>query len=156
AAFLTAPENERFAQVIANRVWERLMGRGLVDPVDDWEKGTPSHPELLRYLGRELVRGDYDLKHLVRLILNSHVYQRASAAGATEPDTPFAATLRRRLAGAQLVASLFGAPGKARETGEITLDVAAGRAIKNSITLGNPRRAWQLPSTSNERDRPSL
>ena len=60
---ITAPQNERFAQVIANRVWKRLMGRGLVEPVDDWEKGKPTHPELLRWLGRELVRGGYDLKH---------------------------------------------------------------------------------------------
>ncbi|MDR3638343.1 MAG: DUF1553 domain-containing protein [Isosphaeraceae bacterium] len=156
AALLTAPENERFAQVVANRVWERLMGRGLVDPVDDWEKGTPSHPELLRYLGRELVRGDYDLKHLVRLILNSHAYQRASAPGLTEPAPHFAAPARRRLTAEQIVDSLFQATGKAFETEEINLDLDAGRDIKNSLSLGKPQRAWQFASTSNERDRPSL
>ena len=52
---------------MANRVWKRLMGRGLVEPVEDWERGRPSHPELLRWLGREFVRGGYDLKHLTRL-----------------------------------------------------------------------------------------
>lgn len=156
AALLTAPNNERFAQVIANRVWERLMGRGLVDPVDDWEKGTPSHPELLRYLGRELVRSGYDLKHLVRLIMTSHAYQRASAPGLTEPDPNFAAPVRRRLTAEQIVDSLFQAAGKALETEEINLDLDAGRDVKNSISLGKPRRAWQLASTSNERDRPSL
>jgi hypothetical protein len=156
AALLTAPENERFAQVVANRAWERLMGRGLVDPVDDWEKGTPSHPELLRYLGRELVRGGYDLKQLVRLILGSHAYQRASAPGLTEPDPHFAAPARRRLSAEQIVDSLFLAAGKALETEEINLDLDSGRDIKNSLSLGKPRRAWQLASTSNERDRPSL
>src|SRR5207245_10771178 len=64
AALLTSPQNEGFAQVVANRLWKRLMGRGLVEPVDDWEKGEPTHPELLRWLARELVRSGYDLKHL--------------------------------------------------------------------------------------------
>ena len=156
AALITAPENERFAQVIANRAWERLIGRGLVDPPDDWEKGTPSHPELLRYLGRELVRGGYDLTHLVGLILNSHAYQRAAAPDLTEPDPLFAAPARRRMTAEQLVDSLFQAAGKALETEEINLDVDGTRDIKNSISLGKPRRAWQFASTSNERDRPGL
>jgi hypothetical protein len=78
AAMITAPQNERFAQVIANRVWSRFMGRGIVEPVEDWEKGRPTHPELLKWLGRELVRSGYDAKHLARLILNSHAYQRAT------------------------------------------------------------------------------
>ena len=41
AALVTAPQNERFAQVIANRIWARFMGRGIVEPVEDWEKGKP-------------------------------------------------------------------------------------------------------------------
>ena len=41
AALITAPQNERFAQVMANRVWSRFMGRGIVEPVGDWEKGKP-------------------------------------------------------------------------------------------------------------------
>jgi hypothetical protein len=45
AAMITAPQNERFAQVIANRIWSRFMGRGIVEPVDDWEKGKPTHPD---------------------------------------------------------------------------------------------------------------
>jgi hypothetical protein len=156
AALITAPENERFAQVIANRVWGRLMGRALVDPADDWEKGKPSHPELLRYLGRELVAGGYDLKHLVRLILNSAAYQRGSAADLTEPDPWFAARARRRMSAEQLLDSLFQASGKALETEEINLDIDGGRDMRSSISLGKPRRAWQFASTSNERDRPSL
>lgn len=156
AALITGPGNERFAQVIANRAWKRLMGRGLVDPVDDWEKGTPSHPELLRYLGRELVRGEFDLKRLVRLILNSHAYQRQADLALTETDPTFAARAQRRLSAEQIVDSLFHATGKPLETEEVNLDLDGRRAVTNSINLGKPRRAWQLASTSNERDRPSL
>jgi hypothetical protein len=156
AALLTAPQNERFAQVLANRLWQRIMGRGIVEPVDDWEKGEPSHPELLRYLGRELVRGGYDSKHLVRLILNSHAYQRAVDAQLTEPSPYFVAPARRRLEAEQIVDSLFLAAGKAMDTEEVSLDIDSIRDMKNSLTLGKPRRAWQFASTSNERDRPSL
>lgn len=156
AAYLTGPENERFAQVLANRVWKRLIGRGLVEPVDDWEKGTPSHPELLRWLGREFVRGDYRLKHLARVILNSHAYQRAVDPEARDSDPQFAAPHRRRLEAEQIVDSLFLAAGKKMATEEVNLDVDGGRDMKNSINLGVPRRAWEFASTSNERDRPSL
>jgi hypothetical protein len=156
AALLTDPENERFAEVIANRVWQRLMGRGLVEPVDDWENAEPSHPELVRYLGRELVRGGYDIKHLARLILNTHAYQRGADPALQEPDPLYAAPARRRLTAEQIVDSLFLAAGKTLETEEISLDIDSGRDIKNSLSLGKPRRAWQLASTSNERDRPSL
>jgi mono/diheme cytochrome c family protein len=90
ATMITAPQNERFAQVIANRIWSRFMGRGIVEPVDDWEKGKPTHPELLKWLGREFVRGGYDMKKLARVILNSQAYQRATdnELKETSPSTP--------------------------------------------------------------------
>ncbi len=156
AALITAPANERFAQVIANRVWQRYMGRGLVEPVDDWEKGKATHPDLLRFLGRELVRGGYDLKHLARLILNSHAYQRSADETLREPDALFAVPARRRLAAEQVVDSLFLTTGKPLRLEEVSLDIDGQRDLGNSISLGKPRRSWMLTSTSNERDRPSL
>lgn len=156
AALITAPANERFAQVIANRVWQRYMGRGIVEPVDDWEKGKASHPELLRWLGRELVRGSYDLKQLARLILNSHAYQRSADESLREPDPMFAVPSRRRLTAEQIVDSLFWSTGKPMRLEEASLDLDGQRDLANSISLGKPRRSWMLTSTSNERDRPSL
>ncbi len=156
ASAITDPRNERFAQVIANRLWKRLMGRGIVEPVDDWEKNAPTHPELLRYLGRELVRGGYDLKHLTRVIVNSHAYQRAADADLKEVDPLHIAHAPRRLAAEQIVDSLFLAAGKRMDTEEVSLDIDGGRDIKNSLSLGKPNRAWMFASTSNERDRPSL
>jgi hypothetical protein len=156
AALITAPHNERFAQVIANRLWQRLMGRGLIEPVDDWEKGKPTHPELLRWLARELVRGGYDMKHLARLILCSHAYQRATDGSLREPDVLYTAPARRRLTAEQIVDSLFAATGKPFRLEEVSLDLDGRRDQGNSITLGKPRRSWMLTSTSNERDRPSL
>lgn len=156
AALITAPQNERFAQVIANRVWARFMGRGIVEPVDDWERGRPSHPGLLRWLARELVRGGYDVKHLARLILNSHAYQRATDPALRSTSPLFTSPAPRRLSAEQIVDSLFAATGKPFRTEEFSLDIDNLRDIKNAISLGHPRRSWMLASTSNERDRPSL
>jgi hypothetical protein len=156
AALVTAPQNERFAQVITNRIWKRFMGRGIVEPVDDWEKGKPSHPEMLRWLSREFVRGGYDVKHLARIILNSHAYQRATDTTLKETSPLFASPAPRRLAAEQIVDSLFAATGKPFSLEEVSLDIDGRREMNSSISLGQPRRSWMLTSTSNERDRPSL
>lgn len=156
AALITAPQNERFAQVMANRLWARYMGRGIVDPVADWEKGKPSHPELLKWLAHEFVRGGYDMKHLARLILNSHAYQRATDTELKETSPLFAAPAPRRLLAEQIVDGLFAATGKPFRTEEVCLDIDNTRDLKNAIHMGKPRRSWMLTSTSNERDRPSL
>ncbi len=156
AALITAPQNERFAQVIANRIWQRLLGRGIVEPVDDWEKGRSSHPELLRWLGRELVRNSYQVKPLARMIFNSHAYQRAADPTLRETGPLFVAPAPRRLSAEQIVDSLFVVTGKPFRVEEINLDLDGRRNMQNSISLGQPTRCWMLASTSNERDRPSL
>ncbi|PAZ04232.1 MAG: hypothetical protein CAK86_05945 [Opitutia bacterium AMD-G1] len=156
ATLVTAPQNERFAQVMANRLWARLMGRGLVDQAWDWERSKNSHPELLRWLGRELVRSGYDADHVLRLILNSHAYQRATDASQKQTSPLFASPAPRRLSAEQVVDSMFATTGKPFRTEEASLDIDSIREQANSVTLGQPRRAWMLTSTSNERDRPAL
>ena len=156
AALITAPQNERFAQVMVNRLWQRLMGRGLVEQVADWEKGGPTHPELLNWLAREFVRSGYDFKATARLILNSHAYQRATDPALTAPGPLYVAPAPRRLNAEQIVDSLFAATGKPFDLEEVSLDLDSNRSVSNSITLGVPSRSWMLASTSNERDRPSL
>lgn len=159
AALLTSPRNMRFAQVIVNRVWRRLMGAGIVEPPDDWEGHAPSHPELLQWLGQEFITHDYDLKYLSRLIMTSNVYQRM-AAGMNRTATPelrfFVAPDRRRMSAEQVVDSLCSAAGQALDAEELTFDPDARRPASNRLTLGVPRRAWMLASLANERDRPSL
>ena len=156
AAMITAPQNERFAQVTANRIWARFMGRGIVEPVEDWEKGKPTHPELIQWLGREFVRGGYDVKHLARLILNSAAYQRATDPELKQTSPLYTSPAPRRLQAEQIVDSLFAATGKPFHTEEVCLDIDNTREIQNAIHLGKPHRSWMLTSTSNERDRPSL
>jgi hypothetical protein len=82
AEWMTADGNTYFRQVAVNRVWAELMGRGLVDPVDDLRAtNPPSNAELLTTLADEFRRQDYDLKKLIRLITTSYVYGLSSLAG---------------------------------------------------------------------------
>jgi hypothetical protein len=156
AAFITAPQNDRFAQVMVNRIWQRLMGRGLVASLGDWEKSLPSHPELLRWLSRELVRSGYDMKAVTRLILTSHAYQRAVDTRLHEASVLFNAPAPRRISAQQLVDSLFSATGKPFVVEPLNIDLDSIRTVDRALDLGTARRAWMLPSTSNERDRPSM
>jgi hypothetical protein len=79
ARWLTAPENPYFTRAVVNRVWANFFGMGLVEPVDDLRVSNPaSHEPLLDALCRFTVEGGYDLKRLMRLILLSETYGRAS------------------------------------------------------------------------------
>jgi hypothetical protein len=152
---ITSPHNTRFAEVMVNRLWQRYMGRGIVEPVDDWETARPSHPELLQWLGRELITHNYDAKHIAGLIFNSEAYQRVPTAD-IEKARLFAAPLRRRMTAEQVFDSLLAAAGKEVHTEEMTVDGDGGRQETGSLHLGLPRRAWQFTTMGNERDRPSL
>jgi len=74
--WLLAKDNPRFAEAIANRAWFWLMGRGIVHEPDDMRRDNPpANPQLLRYLANELATSKYDMKALLRVILNSRTYQ---------------------------------------------------------------------------------
>ena len=152
---ITSPQNPRFARVIVNRLWHRYLGRGIVEPIDDWETAQPTHPELLDWLAHQLIMNDYDLKHIARLIFNSRAYQRVPTSDA-ERARLFAGPLRRRMSAEQVLDSLMVTAGKELHVEEMSVDVDGSRLETQSISLGLPRRAWQFTSMSNERDRPSL
>ncbi|MCI0359714.1 MAG: DUF1549 domain-containing protein [Planctomycetaceae bacterium] len=82
AAWMTDDDNPFFAQVIANRIWAELMGRGLVEPIDDLRAtNPPTNAALLDALAGELRKHRYNLKELVRAICTSHVYSLSSLPG---------------------------------------------------------------------------
>jgi hypothetical protein len=79
ARWITAPENRFFTRVIVNRVWADLMGRGIVEPVDDLRAtNPPSNGPLLDALADDFREHGCDLKHLIRTIATSHVYGLSS------------------------------------------------------------------------------
>src|SRR4029434_5323360 len=100
ASWLTSPTNTLFARVQVNRIWTHLMGRGLVDPPDDFRATNPaSHPKLLDALAKDFVTHKFDLRYLIRLIMNSRTYQLSSVPNETNRDDElnFSHALVRRL-----------------------------------------------------------
>ncbi len=160
AAILTDPRDDRFAQVLVNRLWRQHLGFGIVDPVDDWSTAVPSHPDLIKWLAHELITHDYDLKHVARLVLNSHTYQRTPQPSAmkqvSSSERLFESPARRRMTAEQLVDSLFAVTGLPMDADQLSFDPEGRQSPKDHNNLGTPRHAWEFTSLSNERDRPAL
>jgi hypothetical protein len=87
AKWLTSPDNAYFSRALVNRVWANFMGRGLVDPVDDVRATNPaSNEDLFAALAKDFSSNGFDVKRLIRNIMNSGVYQLASEANATNQN----------------------------------------------------------------------
>ena len=79
ADWLTAPDNPYFARAVINRVWRNFLGRGLVEPEDDLRQtNPPTNEELFNALVKDFIAHQYDVKQLIRTIMNSATYQRSS------------------------------------------------------------------------------
>jgi len=146
--------SRRFAEVIANRLWKRLMGSGLTEPVEDWEAGDATHPELLAILADTLIHADYDMKRFAGIIFNSNAYQQEIGPGDEVGDA--VVPRRRRMSSEQIVDSAFHAVGKRMDTECLTMDVEGTLPASRFLNFGHPDRAWEFTTLANERDRPSL
>jgi hypothetical protein len=116
AEWLTTKDNPFFARNIVNRFWGYLMGRGLVEPLDDMRATNPStNPELLDSLAKDFVDHKYDLKHLLRTILNSRAWQLSSVVvpgnEADATNTHFSRYTTKRLTAEQLADAVDFATG---------------------------------------------
>ncbi len=79
AAWITDPKNDYFSGAMVNRIWKHFLGVGVVEPVDDLRASNPpTNPDLWAALNKEFVGHRYDLKFLMRTILNSRTYQLSS------------------------------------------------------------------------------
>src|SRR5260370_5160198 len=134
AAWLTSPGNAMFARTIVNGVWANFMGRGLVDPVDDLRAtNAASNEELLAALSKDFVEHGYDVRRLIRTIMNSSAYQLSSEANATNQSDNiyYSKHIIRRL------------------SAEIILDAMSQVTGAPTAFAGYPAgtRAMQLPDT---------
>lgn len=118
AEWLTSAKNRYFARSTVNRVWSHLLGRGIVEPVDDFrESNPPSNPELLDALAAEFVREGYRFKSLIRAILNSSTYQLSAepgvgaAASDADAEKYFSRALVRRYNAEQIIDAIAVATG---------------------------------------------
>jgi len=106
AVWLTAPENAFFSKSVANRVWFHLMGKGIVDPVDDFRESNPScNDELLDALAKDFAKNRFDMKRLVKTIMKSRTYQLSAQPNDFNKDDNkyFSHTVTKLLTAEQLL-----------------------------------------------------
>lgn len=107
--WMASSDNPFFAKAIVNRLWSEFMGRGIVEPVDDFRVSNPATNEaLLTWLAEDFISHGYDLKHLIRTILSSHTYQLSSVPNEHNlADTKnFSRSMKRRLSAEVLLDAL--------------------------------------------------
>jgi len=141
ARWLTHPENPYFAKAVVNRIWYHLLGKGIVDPVDDIrESNPPANPELLDALAKDFVQNRYDLRRTVRTIMNSRTYQLSSEANATnvQDERFFSRAIPQRLPAEVLldvISQLTGSPAN------LPANATGGRAV-NLIPVNKQRQPF--------------
>jgi hypothetical protein len=136
ADWLVSPDNAYFARALVNRVWKNFMGRGLVEAVDDIrDANPPSNPALLAALTREFVGNRFDVKRLIRTIMNSTTYQLTSIpTGTNAADLTYHSHYIARRLPAEVILDAIGQVTGVREE-----------------FRGHPgRRALQLPDVAVE------
>ncbi len=103
ANWLTQPGNPYFARIEANRIWSHLLGRGIVEPPDDFrESNPPSNASLLDALAKDFVESGFDRKHVIRTILNSRTYQTGFRPNSfNEDDSKYCSHYQPRLLAAE-------------------------------------------------------
>ena len=126
--WLTSKQNPFFAMAIANRVFSYFLGRGVIDPVDDIRASNPPiNPALLEVLTKDFADHDFDLRHLMRTIVNSRVYQASVETNVwNEGDgLNFSHFAPRRLAAEQLAEGIAMATGSSFELEDVPEDFTA-------------------------------
>jgi Protein of unknown function (DUF1549)/Protein of unknown function (DUF1553)/Planctomycete cytochrome C len=158
ASLVTHPDNGRFSRTMANRIWQKLMGRGIVHPVD-MMANKPWNDDLIDYLAGYFKENKYDLKKLIGHITSSRAYQFKAATFAEEPASDnyvFNGPMYKRMTAEQFMDAVWlvtgTAPAKADAPLPKDIPAASGSAKRNMIravlvhsnllmrTLGRPNR----------------
>ena len=148
ADWLTDKDNPYFAKALVNRVWKNFMGRGLVEAEDDLRQtNPPSNPELLDALARDFIEHKFNVKHLIRTIMNSAAYQRSSVPlpGNVADDRFYSRYIVRRLAAEVVLDAYSQVTGVPTEFTQLQLGPSGG--FKKIALYPKGTRALQLPDT---------
>ncbi len=155
AGLVTAPENGRLTRTIVNRLWARLMGRGLIDPVDEMDRPAWSQ-ELLDWLAQDLVANGYDLKHALASIMTSQAYQLPAVPTGEniEKDFVFRGPAVRRLSAEQFVDAVSELTGVWDRPAAASLNFAALLGKSSSPDFQGqplaPRWIWSTPGAASK------
>ncbi|MDX9971856.1 MAG: PSD1 and planctomycete cytochrome C domain-containing protein [FCB group bacterium] len=135
ARLITSETNGRFTRTLVNRLWAKLMGRGLVEPLEDMAM-EPWHADLLDWLATDFADHGYDLKHTLRTIVNSNAYRMPTVrADPKEIPYVFRGPEPRRLSSEQFLDALASLTGTWPEAAQFNLPNAPQQ---------QPVRAWRL------------
>jgi hypothetical protein len=148
AELVTSNKNGRLTRTIVNRLWARLMGRGIVEPVDDMDAKAWSQ-DLLDFLAADLVENNYDLKHILELIMTSEAYQLPTVPVTEQAskDFVFRGPLVRRLSAEQFIDAMGTVAGVWNEkpSGEVNFSLADGKKLDPNLAdlPGKPKWIWK-------------
>jgi hypothetical protein len=138
--WLTSAENPFFSRAMVNRLWSYFLGRGIVDPVDDIRASNPPcNPELLEALNKDFVGSGFDLKHMMRVIALSRVYQASLSSNRWNVDdkTNFSHFIPRRLEAEQLLDALNMATGTSADFIGMVAGTRAGQLPDANMAGGD-------------------
>ncbi len=146
ADVITGRKNGRLPRTIVNRLWQRFMGYGLVEPVDEMDKPAWS-PELMDWLAEDLVAHDHDLKHTMARMLTSRAYQLPAVNVAeTEEHYVFRGPAVRRLSAEQFSDAIMTLSGSSypKADAKLNREVALQRVREAPLPL-SPKWIWTTP-----------
>ncbi len=151
ADILVKPENGRFARTVVNRLWAHLMGRGIVEPLDDMDQ-APWSQDLLDWLASDFVAHGHDLKHTLRLLATSRTY-RLPSIGLADPNDRgpfvFRGPLTRRMTAEQFVDAVSTITGVwPKPTGEMLKADGRGQGGQVAAVRASIAAAEEGESTS--------
>ena len=137
--WLTSKDNPYFAKAVANRVWSYFFGRGIIDPVDDIRAGNPpSNEPLLAALTKDLTDHNFDLRHLIRTIVNSRTYQLTYRTNEWNQgdEVNFSHALPRRLPAETLFDAISVATGSALKFKDVPQNFKAQQFPDPTVGMG--------------------
>ena len=145
AGLMTHPENGRFTRTIVNRIWARLMGRGIVHPVDAMDT-KPWNEDLLDYLAVRFAEDGYDLRKFIGFVMTSHAYQSKSVFLSKEPgeDYVYSGPVPKRMTAEQFMDSIWQVTG----TNPTKIEAKVDRAIRDESSAKPDPLALPKPGKS--------
>jgi mono/diheme cytochrome c family protein len=146
AEVLTGKSNGRLSRTIVNRLWQRFLGWGLVEPVDEMDKPA-WNPALLDWLAEDLVAHGYDLKHTMARILTSRAYQQpAMNLGEKVEDYVFRGPAVKRLSAEQFSDAVMAVAGMTYPAKDASLNRLAALGGRTAVELPlHPKWVWSTP-----------
>jgi cytochrome c553 len=139
AEVITQRKDGRFTRTIVNRLWQRFLGRGLIEPVDDMEQPAWNR-DLLDWLAEDFADHGYDLRYLIKVILNSRAYQLPAVVTGDEGSAGayvFRGPLVRRMSAEQFIDAMSQVTDVGYPTSAAKFDVNPGAAKKDAAATAS-------------------